>query len=120
MDVHVARMHRPTFPYELQDQLRAFPTHRGPWPAPGGGDADIRAGMHQRLQRSGNEAVVDEDIFFNTEFLETAFEIAIAVILDSMAQHQILRPRRRANWVGLHEAQLVERAFQCGGREKTT
>jgi hypothetical protein len=35
-----------------------------------------------------------------------------------MAQREVLRARRRADRVGLHEAQPVEGAFQRGGREE--
>src|SRR5207247_1162591 len=48
-----------------------------------------------------------------------ALEVAGTVVLDAMAQHQVLRARGRADRIGLHEAQSVEGAFERGGREET-
>ena len=36
-----------------------------------------------------------------------------------MAEHQILRARRRPDRIRLHEPEEVERALQCGRRDET-
>ena len=74
--------------------------------------------MHQRLQRPRQEAVRDENILLEAELPVEAFEVAGAVVLDAMAQHQILRASRRPDRVGLHKAQPLKGAFQSCGREE--
>ena len=75
--------------------------------------------MHQRMDGACHEAVGDEEILLDAERRVAAFEIAGTVVLDAVAQRQVLRARRRADRIGLHEAQPVEGAFQRGGREET-
>ncbi len=48
-----------------------------------------------------------------------AFQVVDAVVLHAVAQRQILRPRRRADRIGLHEAQLLQRSAERGRCEKT-
>src|SRR5215469_9727035 len=68
--------------------------------------------MHQRLEFVRDETIVDEKIFFDAEFYIATLQIACAVVANAMPQDQVLRPRWCANRVGLHESQVVERAFQ--------
>jgi len=41
--------------------------------------------MHQRLNGTRHEAVSDEEVFLDVELLVAAFEVADAVVLNSMA-----------------------------------
>jgi hypothetical protein len=41
--------------------------------------------MHQRLQGTRHEAVVDEDILLDAKLCVVAFEVAGTVVLDSMS-----------------------------------
>ena len=74
--------------------------------------------MHQRLERAGDEAIVDEEILLDAELRIAALEVARAVLPHAMAQHEVLSARGRADRVGLHEGQLLERALQAGGRRE--
>ena len=74
--------------------------------------------MHQGLHGAGHEAVVDEEVFVNIEVGILSFQIAGAIAGHAMAQREVLRPGRRADRIGLHEAERIERALQRGGREK--
>ena len=60
-----------------------------------------------------HEAVVDEGVFLDAERRVAAFEVAGAVALDAVAQRQVLRARRGADRVGLHEAERVDGAFRA-------
>jgi hypothetical protein len=74
--------------------------------------------VHQRFDAARHEAVVDENILVDAQRREAAFEVAGAVILDAMAQRQVLGARRRADRVGLDEAERVDGALQRGGTEQ--
>ena len=74
--------------------------------------------MHQRVYLARHEAVVDEEVFLDAELGVAAFEVAGAVILDAMAQDEILGASGRANRIGLDEAELVKRTLQRGRREE--
>ena len=76
--------------------------------------------MHERLDGTGHKAVVDEEVLLNAELGVAAFEVAITVVLNTMAQHQVLSARGGADRVGLDETEPLERAFQRSGCEKTT
>src|SRR5215216_4477223 len=71
--------------------------------------------MHQRLQRSRDVAVVDEEVLFDVECRIASFEIAGAIVSDAMPQDQMLCARRRPNRIGLHETHLLESTFECSG-----
>ena len=68
-----------------------------------------RARMHQRQVLARQEAVVDEAVLLDREPRVAALEVAGAVAGDAMAQGQVLGPRRRADRVGLDEAELLDR-----------
>ena len=74
--------------------------------------------MHQGLQLLGHKAVVDEEIFFDTELRIAAFQIAGTIILDAMPQHEILRPRWGADGVGLHEPNLCSARLSVVGGDR--
>jgi hypothetical protein len=76
--------------------------------------------VHQRCDGARHEAVVDEKILVNAQRREAAFEVAGAVILDAMAQRQVLGARRRADRVGLDEAERVDGALQRRGAEQAS
>src|ERR1041384_1294287 len=71
--------------------------------------------MHQRLQRSRDVAVVDEEVLFDVECWIASLEIAGAIVFDTMPQDQILRARGRPTRIGLREAHLLERSIECSG-----
>src|SRR5437764_4353874 len=70
------------------------------------------ARMHQRVQLARDEAVVDEDVFLDVERSVAPLEIPRRIPADAVPQSEVLRPRRRADRVGLHEPQAIERALQ--------
>src|SRR6476620_3720739 len=104
MIIDFARMHRAALTYELEQELSFFPARGGPGPPPLGRDTTVRTRMHQRLQRLGYEAIVDEKILLDTKLWVAAFEIAVTIASHSVSQHQVLSARRRTNRVGLHKA----------------
>jgi hypothetical protein len=59
-----------------------------------------------------HEAVIDEESFVEIEPRIPPLEIAGAIVRDAMAERQVLRTRRRANWIGLDEPELCDRARQ--------
>ena len=69
-----------------------------------------RARMHQRQMLPRQEAVVDEAILLDREPRVAALEVAGAIAGDAVAQGQVLGARRRADRVGLDEAQLFDRS----------
>ena len=111
MRVDVARMDGAAVADERQQILRLAR-------ASAGEAADDAAGVHQRLQPARHEAVVDEDVFFDVERRVAPLQIAGAVALHALAKDQVLRPRRRADRVRLHEPQPIERARQRGRPEQ--
>ena len=74
--------------------------------------------MHQGLHGTGQETVIDEEVFVNIEVGILSFQIAGAIAGHSMAQSEVLRPGRCANRIGLHEAERIEGALQGACREK--
>ncbi len=74
--------------------------------------------MHQRLYGVRHEAVADKEVLLDAELGVAPFEVAGAVLLDTMAQRQVLGARWGADRVGLHKTEPMEGAFQRGGREE--
>jgi hypothetical protein len=66
--------------------------------------------MHQREVAARQEAVVDERVLVDPQARIAALEVADAVAGDAVAQDQVLGARRRADRIGLDEAELVDRA----------
>src|SRR3974390_2875549 len=75
--------------------------------------------MHKSLQRPGNEAIVDEEVFIDSEFVVLSIKITGSVTFHAVPQDQILRPRRRLDRIRLHKPKLVEHTFESGRREET-
>jgi hypothetical protein len=65
-----------------------------------------------------NETVGVKNIFLDVQRCIAPLQIPSAIPFDSMAQYQILRPRRRANRIGLNKSHSTDRGFQCGWMEK--
>src|SRR5258708_4002904 len=118
MLICLARVHRTTFAYELQQELRPLPAFGWPGRTAFGWDAGIRARMQQRLYRARHEAVSEKEVLLYAKPRVAAFEIAGPVALYAMAQYQALSARQRPDRVCLHKAQPVEGVFQRGGREE--
>src|SRR5579864_2757902 len=124
MIVHFARMHTAALADELEQTFSLL--HPGGRPTASRRIFVLLAGlghgveprMHQRMNRARHEAVVDEEVFLDAEFRVAALEIAGAVILDAMAQNQILSAGRRANRIGLDKSELVKRTLQRRRREE--
>jgi hypothetical protein len=74
--------------------------------------------VHEVGVRTRQEAVVDEEILLDAEPGVAALQLAGAVVAHAVAQREVLRTRRRADRVGLHEAQAGDGARQRGGREQ--
>jgi hypothetical protein len=74
--------------------------------------------MHQGPHVAGHEPVIDEHILVNVETVIAALEIAGTVTGDAVPQDEVLRARRRAYRIRLHEAEPVQRALQGGGPEE--
>ena len=62
--------------------------------------------MHQRVHFARHEAVVDEEVLLDRQLRIAALEVTGTVVDDAMAQRQVLRACRRADGIGLHEAEL--------------
>ena len=104
-------MHAAALTHECQQVLRSL------LPCSGPGWRDLPR-VHQRRDVSGDEAVVDEDVFLDAERRIQPLEIAGAVVDGAMTQRQVLRARRRADGIRLHESQPAERAFQRDRRKQ--
>lgn len=74
--------------------------------------------MHQGVNFGSDESIVDEKIFVDAERRVTAFEVADAIVGDSVAQCQILRARRSADRISLDEAELLQSALERRRPEK--
>src|SRR5437588_11115761 len=111
MIIYFARVHRPAFAYELQQELCVFLARGGPGLTAFGRDAGVRARMHQHVYGSCHEAINEEEVLLDTELRVATFEVAGTVVLDTVAQNQVLSARRGADRVGLHKAQLMEGAL---------
>ena len=109
--VHLARVHHAAFAHEVQ-------YGRGLGVAVGRPHGAGGARVHQRLHLPRQEAVVDEEVFLDPEPRIAGFQVTSAVALHPVAQRQVLRPRRRADRVSLHEAQPGDGLGQGGGREQ--
>ena len=68
--------------------------------------------MHQRLERSSHESVIDEDVLFDRQRGILLLEIAGAITMDTKTERQILSARRRSDWIGLHEPENIDRTRQ--------
>jgi hypothetical protein len=62
MVINLSRVYGAAFGYELQQLLCLCPAGSGPWAGAVGGNAGKRSRMHERLQGTGNEAVVDKEV----------------------------------------------------------
>ena len=111
--VDVAGMHFAALAHERQHRLRALLFRQTPRRA-----HDAR--VHERMVRARQEPVVDEKILFDVERRIAPVEIARAVTGDAMPQHEVLRTRRRADRIGLHEPKAIERATQIGAGKKAS
>jgi len=87
---------------------RAFRRHTG-----------VRTRMHQRLCRSGEETIRNEEILLVAELWVHAFKIAGMIILNAMTQYQVLGTSGRTDWISLNKAESVESTFQRRWLEKT-
>ena len=109
--VDLAWMHRAARADKIQQSAHVSSARRSP-------GRRTTARMHQDLHRAGHEAVVHEEVLVDVEAGISALEIAGAIARHAMTQREVLRSRRRANGIGLHEAEYVERPLQRGRWEK--
>src|SRR5436190_22113454 len=68
--------------------------------------------MHQRVKRSRDEPVIDEDVLLDAERGVQPLEVTRSIARHAWPERQILRACRRANRIGLYECQFVDRACQ--------
>ena len=111
--IDFARMHGPAFGDEFAHRLRLLPARRRP------GLACITR-MHQCLVRARQEAVVDEEILFQRQARIAPLQLTGPVADHAMAQGQVLRTRRGADRVRLHETEFFYRTHQRGRLEQRT
>ena len=109
--VHLARVHHTTFLHIGQHRIHLGAPHRSEF---GSG----RAGVHERLGNSRQEAVVDKKVFFDVQDRIAPLQVARAVAFDPVAQGQVLRSRRGANRVRLHKTEFGDSPAQGGGRKQ--
>src|ERR1044072_6735068 len=106
-------------PHKLQ-QKPCSPLARGrPRVRTFGRHTGIRTRMHQRLDWSWDKTVNDKEILFEPESWVQPCEIAGMIVLNTMAEYQVLSTSGRTDWIGLNKAESVESAFQRRGLEKT-
>ena len=110
MRVHVAWMHGPARTDEVEQRAHVPSTRSTPRHRPA-------TRVHQRLQRAGDESIVDEEVFVHVEAPVATFEIAGAIARHAVAERQILGASRGANGICLDEGERVECALE-GGRRK--
>ena len=89
--IDLAWMYSPALINKLEKQLCAFSLFDGPrlsnivcW------NTRIRARMHQALQSPGDITVVDKEIFFDAKLLVTSLKVAGSVVVNTVAQDQVL------------------------------
>src|SRR5579871_932231 len=116
--IDLLRMHHSLFAHKIQQRLRLLPSRLRPRQTVLGRYAAIRARMHQLTNLSRDESVVDEEIFLYTKLCISSFQVSGAVIVDSMTQHQVLCPGRRANWIGLYKPHPMQSALQRRGTKQ--
>jgi hypothetical protein len=74
--------------------------------------------VHQRQVAARQEAVVDEAVLLDGQARVATLEVAGTVAGDAVTQRQVLGPRRRADRVGLDEAELLDRPDEGGRLEQ--
>src|SRR5262245_28456195 len=117
--INFPRMHCTVCSHKIQQKPGSLFARCRPWPRPFSRHARVRTRMHQRLCRSGEETVHNEEILFDPEIWVQAFKIAGMIIFNAMTQYQVLGTSGRTDRVSLNKAESVESAFQCRGLEKT-
>src|SRR5437762_11190290 len=110
-------MHCTAFPHKLQQKTGSLLARVGPRIRTFGRHTRVRTRMYQRLYRSCEKTVHDKKILFDAEFRVQAFEIAGMIIVNAMAQYQVLSTSGRADRVSLNKAEWVKSTFQCRGLE---
>jgi hypothetical protein len=60
--------------------------------------------------RTWSQTVIDENVLLNPELRVPALKVADPVLLQTMAQRQVLSPSRRTNRISLNKAAGRERA----------
>jgi hypothetical protein len=103
---HFARVHHSPLLHEGQHLARTFGS--GGVPLPAG-----RARVQQRQHLSRHEAVVDKGVLFHAQPLVAALQVAGAVVAHPLVEDEVLRARRRAHGIGLHEPEPAD-----GGRQR--
>ena len=111
--IHFAWMDRAARAHEIEQRAHTPAARRGP----GRGTS---ARVHEGLHGARHEAVVHEKIFVDVEAGVLALQISGAVAGHAMPQREVLRPGRRADGIGLHEAKRIERALQGRRREEAS
>ncbi len=113
--VHLARVNGPSRAHEGEEEPRPLPARDRPRISRPRRNADLRARVHQSVDRCGHEAVVHEEVFFDPEPRVPALEVARAVPVHPVAEDQILGPRGGADGVGLNVVEPLDRSLQAGG-----
>ncbi len=108
--IYLAWVHFTALAYKLQQEFCLLPKCSRPGLVISGRDGGVRARMHQLVYGARHEAIGDEEVLFDAEICVAAFKVASTIVLDAMAQRQVLSARRCSDRVGLHKAQLVEGA----------
>jgi hypothetical protein len=106
VSVHHARVHGATLAHERQDRVGPALAQRRP--ARGSGTR-----LHQRVHGTRQKPIVDEDILLDFDLGITPLEVACSIAVDAVTKRQVLGARRRANRIGLHEAEACDGPPQC-------
>src|SRR4051812_25745841 len=77
-----------------------------------------RAWMHELVNLARKEAVIDEEILLDAKARVFRFEVARVVVTHTVPQDEVLGARRRADRIGLHEAQARNGTSEGGGPEQ--
>jgi len=106
-----ARVHTPRFAHEIEHRAGLCQRESG---------HTVRAlrGCIRWCVARGTQTVVDEEVFLDRQLRIEAFEITGTVAGDAVAQRQVLRPCRRTDRVGLHEAEALDGLGQRRRREQ--
>jgi hypothetical protein len=82
------------------------------------GSGRRRSRVQQPAMAPRQEAVIDEVFLVDRERPIAPLQVPVAIALNAMSQDQVLRTRRGADRIGLHEPEALDGAPQRRRREQ--